>query len=147
MPGNSKIVHCGILKKMPLVKHATVFQNTREGTSFIVTSLPKQIFACQLQLINEQYESQLEQIMKAAKVSGEVNVTGDGRCDFPGHSALFGLFSLMDGKTRKILTAHVLKVREEASVFVVVFMKHTMLKKLNSHFNDLLFVWIIVFPR
>ena len=40
-----------------------------------------------------------------------------------------------------------LKVREEASVFVVVFMKHTIflsVKKLNSHFNDLLFVWIVL---
>ena len=103
-----------------------------------------------MQIINEQYESQLEQIIEEAKASGGVDVTGDGRCDSPGHSALFGLYSLMDAKTRKILTAHVLKVKKEASVFDVVSIKYTSVlcvKKLDRHFNDLLFVWIIVFSR
>ena len=72
-----------------------------------------------MQIINEEYGSQLEQIIEEAKASGGVDVTGDGRCDSPGHSALFGLYSLMDAKTRKILTAHVLTVKEETSVFVV----------------------------
>ena len=68
------------------MKYATVFQRTREGTSFYchLTKLQKQIFACQrLQIINEQYQSQLEQIIKETKATGEVDVTGDGRCNSP----------------------------------------------------------------
>ena len=40
-----------------------------------------------------------------------VDVAGDERCDSPGHSAQFGMYSLMDVATNKILTLHVLKVR------------------------------------
>ena len=40
-----------------------------------------------------------------------VDVAGDARCDSPGHSAQFGMYSLMDVATNKILTLHVLKVR------------------------------------
>lgn len=43
-------------------------------------------------------------------LKGAVNVAGDGRCDSPGHSALFCLYSLMDTNTKKIISAHVLKV-------------------------------------
>lgn len=39
-----------------------------------------------------------------------VNVAGDGRCDSPGHNALFGLYSLMDTTTKKIVAATVIKV-------------------------------------
>ena len=39
------------------MKYATVFRITMEGTSFCghLTKLQKQIFACKLQIINEQY--------------------------------------------------------------------------------------------
>ena len=40
-----------------------------------------------------------------------VDVAGDGRCDSPGHNALFGMYSLMDVTSKKILTLHVLKVK------------------------------------
>ncbi|XP_067939597.1 uncharacterized protein [Watersipora subatra] len=38
-------------------------------------------------------------------VRGPVVVAGDGRCDTAGHSAIYGLYSLMDCETNFILSA------------------------------------------
>ena len=77
------------------MKYATVFQRTGNGITFYCqfTKLQKQIFTCQLLIINEQYYSQhgffenpcsqLQQIIKEANATGEVDVTGDGLCDSP----------------------------------------------------------------
>ena len=39
-------------------------------------------------------------------------VAGDGRCDTAGHSAIYGLYSLMDCETNFILSAKLVKVVE-----------------------------------
>ena len=40
----------------------------------------------------------------------ELHVNGDGRFDSPGHTALYGLYSLMDADTSKIICSAMLKV-------------------------------------
>ena len=116
------------------MKYATVLQSTGNGITFYCqfTKLQKQIFTCQLLIINEQYYSQHGFLYfykwKSMLTGGANNQAGKchwrGRCYrrwalwFSNHSALFGLYSLMDAKTRNILTTHVLKVRKEASHFI-----------------------------
>ena len=39
-----------------------------------------------------------------------VALNGDGRFSSPGHSAMYGLYSLMDSKSSKIIAASLLKV-------------------------------------
>jgi len=43
----------------------------------------------------------------------QLSLAGDGRCDSPGHSALFGTYSLMDTETGKIVCFELIKVLEE----------------------------------
>ena len=63
-----------------------------------------------LQIIGDYYKDQREKIV--SDLHGKtVHVSGDGRCDRPGHSALYGMYSLMDNNSKKILSLHVLKVQ------------------------------------
>ena len=77
-------------------------------------------------MINEQYHSLLEQIINEAKVSGEVDVTGNGRCD---HSALFDLH--MDSQSyhpnKKLLNKLHMKWKP-----VYIYMQHSGLVRLPS---------------
>lgn len=41
---------------------------------------------------------------------GELNVSGDGRFDSPGHSALYGTYTLMDNDTNLIFATSLVKV-------------------------------------
>ena len=80
----------------------------RVGTTFKIQS-----FACTyffLEVVHEQYEIQQRDVLSEIGWKA-VDVTGDGRCDSPGHSAQFGMYSFMDVATNKILTVDVLKVR------------------------------------
>ena len=65
-----------------------------------------------LQIIREQYDVTQRQVLDEVGLR-LVDVAGDGRCDSPGHSALYGMYSLMDVSTKKILCLHVLKVRSK----------------------------------
>lgn len=40
----------------------------------------------------------------------QVDVAGDGKCDSPGHSALYGMYTLMDTENNKILACEIVKV-------------------------------------
>jgi len=44
------------------------------------------------------------------KISGPVRVNGDGRFDSPGHSAMFGIYTMMEAGTSKILSSNLVKV-------------------------------------
>ena len=63
-----------------------------------------------LQIIREQYYIQQSALLKSLK-GRAVDVAGDGSFDSPGHNALFGMYSLMDITSKKILLLHVLKVK------------------------------------
>ena len=43
-------------------------------------------------------------------VKEPVALNGDGRFSSPGHSAMYGLYSLMDSKSSKVIAASLLKV-------------------------------------
>ena len=64
-----------------------------------------------LQIIREQYYIQQSALLKSLK-GRAVDVAGDGSFDSPGHNALFGMYSLMDITSKKILLLHVLKVKK-----------------------------------
>lgn len=40
----------------------------------------------------------------------ELRVSGDGRFDTPGHSATFGVYTMMDSDTSKIISTELVKV-------------------------------------
>ena len=70
------------------------------------------IFVCLvLQIIRKQYFIQQSALLESLE-GRAIYVAGDGRCDGPGHNALFGMYSLMDVTTKKIFTLHVLKVKK-----------------------------------
>ena len=71
-----------------------------------------------LQIIREQYYIQQSALLESLE-GRAVDVAGDGRCDSPGHNALFGMYSLMDVTSKKILTLHVLKVKT-----LIIFVLH-----------------------
>ena len=44
-----------------------------------------------------------------------LQLAGDGRFDSPGHSSLYGLYTMMDMKTSKIVASELVKVRHANS--------------------------------
>lgn len=43
-------------------------------------------------------------------MDNELNVAGDGRFDSPGHSALYGTYTLMDAESSLIVSCQMIKV-------------------------------------
>lgn len=55
--------------------------------------------------------------MKVASLKNrdEIKITGDGRCDSPGHSAKYCTYSFMDQKTDEIIDFNIMQVTEASS--------------------------------
>lgn len=52
------------------------------------------------------------------QLNSPIKVNGDGRFDSPGHSAMFGLYTIMDSQSSKILASSLVKVSIEI-IFLV----------------------------
>lgn len=59
------------------------------------------------QVIDELYESQQKELVAKAK---DVRVAADGRCDSPGHCALYCVTTMMDAESNLILSSQLVKV-------------------------------------
>lgn len=50
-----------------------------------------------------------------AKLAGKpLDLSGDGRCDSMGHSAMYGLYTLMDCESNKIVASELVKVSDSS---------------------------------
>ena len=67
-----------------------------------------------LPVVEKAWEEEKWQVLNDAKVAGFVNLSGDGRCDSPGHSAKYGTYTLMED-TGKIITFNVVQSTEVSS--------------------------------
>lgn len=56
------------------------------------------------------YTAKQEAIQACISLDEPVNVAADGRCDSPGHSALYGITTMMDAKTKLVIASHLVKV-------------------------------------
>jgi len=61
--------------------------------------------------VKEEYEIKQKELFREALVEGKVDIAGDGRCDSPGHSALYGITTLMELKNHRIISSKLVKVR------------------------------------
>lgn len=58
------------------------------------------------------YSNKQEQLVgELMQNGGVVRLAGDGRCDSPGHCALYGTYTLMDAENAKVLCFSLVKVR------------------------------------
>ena len=62
-----------------------------------------------LQCIAEQYTLHNEGLMAA--IDWELDLAGDGRCDSPGHCALYRAYTMMDQSCGLIVSSHLVKVK------------------------------------
>lgn len=58
--------------------------------------------------MREVFNESMAEVWKG--LGSDVSVNGDGRFDTPGHSAMYGLYSLMDSSTSKIIASSLVKV-------------------------------------
>jgi len=56
-------------------------------------------------VVKEEYEQKQIQIFKEVLLKGTVDLTGNGRFDSPGHSALCGITNLMALKNHRIVSS------------------------------------------
>ena len=59
--------------------------------------------------MRELFEQSMNEVFQA--IMEPVRLTGDGRFDTPGLSALYGVYTIMDARTSKILASNLVKVR------------------------------------
>ncbi|KAF6028531.1 hypothetical protein EB796_013164 [Bugula neritina] len=65
-------------------------------------------------VIREVYSSDMKALLKTLSTQ-ELRVSGDGRFDTPGHSATFGVYTMMDSDTSKIISTELVKSTEVSS--------------------------------
>ena len=63
-------------------------------------------------VINDAWEKEGASVIEELSTRAIVNLSGDGRCDSPGHSAKYGTYTMMDNDTGKIATFNVVQVSE-----------------------------------
>lgn len=56
--------------------------------------------------------------VKESFVGKQIDVAGDGKCDSPGHCALYGMYSIMECDNTKILSCEMVKVNRVAQFFL-----------------------------
>lgn len=61
-----------------------------------------------VQVMREVFDESMAEVW--AELGPTLSVNGDGRFDTPGHSAMYGLYSLMDSSTSKIVASALVKV-------------------------------------
>lgn len=49
-------------------------------------------------------------VVHAALMSGPISVNSDGRYDSPGHSAMYGVYTVMENQSSKIIASEMIKV-------------------------------------
>ena len=65
-------------------------------------------------VINEVWEGEQRAVFSDLK-DKELWLSGDGRCDSPGHSAKYGTYTMLDQKSDKIVDFHIVQVSEVSS--------------------------------
>ena len=63
-------------------------------------------------VVQERYCRENNSILNHLKEQGLCCLTGDGRCDSPGHNAKYLTYSFMDQITNKIVAMTIIQVRE-----------------------------------
>lgn len=63
-----------------------------------------------LPLVLGEWQTQKEDLLADARRRGNLTLEGDGRCDSPGHSALYGAYSLIDFAINKVIALETVKV-------------------------------------
>ena len=66
-------------------------------------------------VVNEAWEAESRHQINKLTSREVVNLSGDGRCDSPGHSAKYGTYTLMDEDTGNVIAFNVVQVSEVAS--------------------------------
>ena len=63
-------------------------------------------------VINSSYIKATSQLIESIKEKGPCKLSGDGRCDSPGHNAKYMTYSLMDQNTNEIISMSITQVTE-----------------------------------
>ena len=63
-------------------------------------------------VVHEFWKDDNERVVQAAISAGHIRVCGDGQCDSPGHSAKYGVYSMMNQDTGHIIGHRVTQVTE-----------------------------------
>ena len=66
-------------------------------------------------VIDETWEKEQASVMEAARLRACLNLSGDGRCDSPGHNAKYGTYTMMDENEGKIVSFSLVQVTEVTS--------------------------------
>ena len=66
-------------------------------------------------VISEKWGVEKNAIVHELKKREKISLSGDGRCDSPGHNAKYGTYTFMDNETHKIVDFTVIQVSEVSS--------------------------------
>ena len=83
-------------------------------------------------VINEVWEGEQGAVFSHLK-DKELWLSGDGRCDSPGHSAKYGTYTMLDQKSVTIVGFHIVQVSEESSSNA---MERKAFKRCMENFGD-----------
>lgn len=62
--------------------------------------------------MNEAYNKESRSILANLRLNGPCLISGDGRCDTPGHNAKYLTYSMLDQKSNRIVTMSMRQVTE-----------------------------------
>ena len=66
-------------------------------------------------MVNKNYNEKSKEITEDMKKHGVYHLSGDGRCDSPGHNAKYLTYSLMDKFTNRVLAFSLTQVTKVAN--------------------------------
>ena len=61
-----------------------------------------------MQVVKEVYDQKMDHLRSS--ITHPIHVAADGRSDSPGHSALYGITTMMDAESRMIVASNLVRV-------------------------------------
>ena len=72
-------------------------------------SFSKNCITIWFQTVLDVFEAEIEATALSCSRDGPLEIAADGRCDSPGHCALYGIVTFMDCRTNKIVATSLVK--------------------------------------